>query len=98
MPFMIETFDKPSHHELRLDVRPRHLAYLDANLDCLIACGAKLNDDGERAHGGLYLLAVENREEAERFIRNDPFHDAGLFERVTITRWRQAYLDGRNTL
>lgn len=98
MPFMIETFDKPAHHDLRLDVRTAHLAYLDANVDRLIACGAKLSDDGECAHGGLYLLAVESREEAEHFIHQDPFHAAGLFKEVMITRWRQAYLDGKNTL
>ncbi|MDT8895738.1 YciI family protein [Halomonas sp. I1] len=98
MPFLIETHDKHGHHELRLATRDEHLAYLDSRVERLIACGAKLSDDGKRAHGGIYLVAVESRQEARDFIEADPFYRAGLFERVDISRWRQAYLDRRNTL
>ena len=41
------------------------------------------------------MVALETREEAQRFIESDPFHAAGLFERVTLTRWRKAYVDGQ---
>ncbi|PTN44102.1 YciI family protein, partial [Achromobacter xylosoxidans] len=34
------------------------------------------------------------REAAQQFIDADPFSQANLFERVTITRWRKAYVDG----
>jgi uncharacterized protein YciI len=98
MPFMIETFDKAGHHDLRLKVRPAHLEYLDAHASLLIACGAKLSDDNSMAQGGLYLLDVESRIEADHFIQADPFYQAKLFERVEICRWRKAYLDGKNTL
>jgi len=46
----------------------------------------------------LYVVDLDTREEAERFIAKDPFALAGLFERVTITRWRKAYVDGRGYL
>ena len=46
------------------------------------------------ASGGVYLVDLETREEAERFIANDPLFQADLFERVSVTRWRKAYLDG----
>ncbi|WP_349036537.1 YciI family protein [Pseudotabrizicola sp. 4114] len=95
---MIETFDKAEAGALRLRLRPAHLEYLEANRHLLLACGAKLSDDGQAASGGLYLLAVESRAEAEAFIAADPFHQGDLFERVFVTRWRQAYLDRRNTL
>lgn len=98
MPFLIETYDKPDHQALRLSTRDAHLEYLDSHVSQLIACGAKLSDDGEAAHGGIYLVAVESRDEAEAFIEADPFFRAGLFERVEISRWRKAYLDGRNML
>ena len=98
MPYMIETFDKADSHDLRLAIRPAHLDYLDAHVDLLLACGAKLSDDGAQANGGLYLVDLEDRAAAQRFIENDPFFQAELFERVAITRWRQAYLDKRNTL
>ncbi|MES1926194.1 YciI family protein [Salinisphaera sp. T31B1] len=98
MPYLIETYDKPDHHDLRLSTRDVHLAYLDANAERLIACGAKLDDAGEIASGGIYLVDVDTRAAAERFIEADPFHQAELFERVVITRWRKAYVDGRNVL
>lgn len=98
MPWMIETYDKPGSGALRLEVRPEHLDYLETNKELLLACGAKLDDEGGAASGGLYLLALETREQAQAFIAADPFFKAGLFERVFITRWRKAYLDGRNTL
>lgn len=98
MPFLIETFDKPDLQALRLEVRQAHLKYLDANAKILLACGAKLSDDGEAASGGIYLVDLDNREEAERFINADPFYQAELFAEVKIMRWRQAYFNRKNTL
>ncbi|NML34570.1 YciI family protein [Paraburkholderia antibiotica] len=94
MPYIIETFDKSGHADMRIRERDAHLAYLDQHKPLLLACGAKLNDDGSGAGGGMYVIDVDTREEAERFIAADPFSSAGLFERVTITRWRKAYFDG----
>jgi uncharacterized protein YciI len=95
MPYIIETFDKPGHQAVRQQHRSEHLEFLEANKHLLLACGAKLKDDGTDAGGGLYVVALDTREEAERFIAADPFSKADLFERVVITRWRQAYVDGK---
>lgn len=98
MPFIIETFDKPDHQQVRKAARAAHLEYLEQNKHLLHACGAKLADDGTDLGGGLYVVALDTREEAQRFIEADPFYTAGLFERVTLTRWRKAYVDGRSYL
>lgn len=95
VPFIIETFDKPEHQAVRKAARAAHLEFLDQNKKLLLACGAKLADDGTDLGGGLYVVALETREEAQRFIESDPFHAAGLFERVTLTRWRKAYVGGQ---
>ena len=50
-----------------------------------------LNDDGSHAHGGILIVDVKTRAEAEDFVKNDPFATAGLFEGVEITRWRKAF-------
>jgi uncharacterized protein YciI len=94
MAFFIETFDKPGTAELRLQERDRHLAFLARHRALLLACGAKLNDDGSNAGGGVYVVDVDTRAEAERFIAEDPYALAGLFERVHVTRWRKAYVAG----
>jgi len=95
VPFVIETFDKPDHQHVRQATRAAHLAFLERHKDLLLACGAKLADDGSDLGGGLYVVALDTREDAQRFIESDPFHAADLFERVAITRWRKAYVDGR---
>lgn len=95
MPYIIETWDKDGHAHVRREHRPAHLVFLQENAKLLLSCGAKLQDDGADAGGGLYIVDVETREEAERFIAADPFAKADLFRQVTITRWRKAYVDGR---
>ncbi len=94
MPFLIETFDKPDHAHVRARERDMHLDFLAQHKALLLACGAKLNDDGSSAGGGIYIVDVETRGQAEAFIAQDPFSHAGLFERVSIVRWRKAYVDG----
>lgn len=94
MPYLIETVDKPGQQHVRQATRASHLDYLDANKALLLACGAKLNDDGSDAGGGVYIVDVDSREAAQRFIDADPFAAAGLFAEVRIVRWRKAYLDG----
>jgi len=60
MPYLIETFDKPGHQQLRRDTRDEHLRFLEANKALLLACGAKLADDG--TVGGRPLrLQFDNR-------------------------------------
>ena len=98
MPYMIETWDKPNHQHIRARERPAHLAFLERHAAMLLACGAKLNDDGQGAQGSLYVIDVETREEAERFNAQDPFTQAELFERVAVVLWRKAYLDRRSYL
>jgi uncharacterized protein len=93
MPYVIETYDKPDHQHLRQATRTEHLAYLAENKNKLLACGAKLSDDGGDGGGSLYIVDTEDRAEAEALIDGDPFTKVGLFERRTITRWRKAYLD-----
>ncbi len=94
MPYIIETFDKPDHQWLRQQTRAQHLDFLAEHADLLLACGAKLDDEGKDLGGGLYVVALDSRQEAETLIAQDPYSKAGLFDKVLITRWRKAYVDG----
>ena len=91
MPYVILTRDRADAGDLRARVRDEHLAYLDANVDKLLAAGAMIDDDGSGGHGGVIIVDTDDRDEAEAFIANDPFSKADLFESVTVTRWRKAY-------
>ncbi|MDE0595903.1 MAG: YciI family protein [Akkermansiaceae bacterium] len=94
MPFAIITTDKPGCEQVRVEHQTAHKKYLDDNKHRLLAAGAMLRDDAVTAHGGILLVDTDNREEAEEFVRNDPFSKAGLFESLMITRWRKAFFDG----
>ncbi|CAM4103206.1 YciI family protein [Acinetobacter pragensis] len=94
MPYVIETWDKVNHSPLRKQLRDEHLNYLNQRLEILLACGAKLDDEGCDLGGGIYIINVDTREAAQKFIEQDPFYIGGLFQKIKIDRWRKAYLDG----
>ncbi len=98
MPYAIQTKDKPGHGHLRAELRDQHIAYLDANLDKLLAAGGLIDDDGTGGHGGILIVDTDDRAEVEAFVAGDPFSKGGLFESVTVTRWRKAYFNFENCL
>lgn len=98
MPYAILTTDRKDAGDLRAKTRAEHLQYLDANLHRLLAAGALTADDGTGGHGGILIVDTEDRKEAEAFIAGDPFSKAGLFEKVTVARWRKAYFDGKRLI
>jgi uncharacterized protein YciI len=98
MPYVIQTFDKPGHADIRTANRRVHLDYLEKHKGKLLAAGAVLNDDGSTGEGGVLIVDTEERQAAEEFIANDPFTKAGLFAKVTVTRWRKAFFNFQNCL
>ncbi len=48
--------------------------------------------------GGVLIIDTDDRAAAEAFIAEDPFTKAGLFESVTVTRWRKAFFNFENLL
>jgi uncharacterized protein len=93
MPYAIQTKDKADHEHVRAQARPAHLEYLTANQHKLLAAGALIEDDGTGGNGGILIVDTDDRAEAERFVAEDPFTKAGLFEKVTVTRWRKAFFN-----
>lgn len=93
MPYAIQTIDKPDSAQIRASARPAHLEYLTKNKEKLLAAGALINDDGTGGNGGILIIDTEDRKEAERFMAEDPFTKAGLFQKVTVTRWRKAFFN-----
>jgi uncharacterized protein YciI len=96
--FAIQALDKPGHTQLRAEVRPVHLDYLKSHLPRLQAVGPLLDDEGANAIGSLLVIEAESRAEAEAFAANDPYAKAGLFQSVTVTRWRKVFFDGQSLL
>lgn len=84
--------DKPDHLQLRLDVRPDHLAFLTAlnDADTLKFAGPFLGDDGKPC-GSLVVVEAADRPAAEAIAASDPYAKAGLFASVEITAWNWVF-------
>jgi uncharacterized protein len=93
MPYVIITRDKPNSLDLRNQVRAEHIEFLDENKHRLLGAGAMIEDDGTGGRGGVIIVDTDERKEAEDFIAADPFTKAGLFESVTVSRWRKAFFN-----
>ncbi len=90
MHYIITAFDKPDSLDLRMSVRPDHLAY--ANEMGITVLGGPMLTEGDdpKPKGSMLIVEVDSREQAEEFAKNDPYNKAGLFEKVTIRRWMGA--------
>lgn len=75
--------------EIRHQVKPDHLAYLDRFESVLVLGGALLAEDGVKRTGSVLILNVPSLADAEAFSSNEPFRKAGLFKRVSISRMRR---------
>ena len=88
MQFVIHCHDKHDGGARRAPLRAAHLAYLEKHKDIIVARGPLLDDDGGRTIGGVLILDVANKAEAEAFWAGEPFNRAGVYEWATIERWR----------
>jgi uncharacterized protein YciI len=95
MPFVITTYDSPDKKHVREEFRSGHYEHLVRYQERLIASGGLRDAKDEEFIGGLIVLNVDSEEEARRFVNEDPFTKANLFDRVTIERWRPAFIEGR---
>jgi len=88
MQFVIHARDKADSAARRAPLREAHLAHLNQHKHITVARGPLLDDAGDNTIGSLILLDVANKAEAEAFWANEPFNRAGVYERVTMERWR----------
>lgn len=85
--FALHCVDKPGALQVRLGAREAHLAYIRERLDQVKLAGPMLDDAGEMA-GSLLIVDVADRAAAEAFNAQDPYTQAGLWERVDIKAFK----------
>lgn len=93
MPYVITFVDDPGVREKKAQIRPIHIDYVMSNAHRIITSGGFFPDDDDFPNGGLIILDVDRREDAVRYIENDPFFLNGIFSRYTITRWKKFIFD-----
>jgi len=89
MLFAIIATDKTDSVELRLAVRPDHLAFLDDLGEKLVFAGPFI-DEKDQPNGSLVVIEADNLAAAEKIAAMDPYEHAGLFESCTVRAWKWA--------
>lgn len=88
--FVIFATDKPDMLSVRERVRPAHRAYLRgaAGTNVFVRLGGPTVDaEAATMNGTLLVIEAERIEDVERFVRDDPYMHAGIFERVEVRPW-----------
>jgi uncharacterized protein YciI len=96
MPYMIQFDDAEGVQQTRLSLRDKHRAHVRNHRSKILASGGLLYDDKDQADGGLILIDVDTRAEAEAFVQADPFYLGGIYVNYQIRRWRKAFFDGQD--
>lgn len=87
MLFALICTDNPGSLELRMKMRPDHLAFLES-LGAAVKGAGPFTDDAGSPTGSLVLVEAENRGAAEALAARDPYAMAGLFSSVEIRPWK----------
>jgi len=88
--YAIFATDKPGMRAVRERVRPAHRAHLRAAAQHHVFVrlgGPTLDALGSAMNGTLLVIEAEHIEDVERFLSDDPYMHAGLFERIEIRPW-----------
>ena len=87
--FMVHCKDKPGHLQTRLDNRAAHLDYAKGFGAKIVIGGPLLSDDGQTMIGSMLVYDTDDRAELDAFLAGDPYGKAGLFESVTVLRYKK---------
>ena len=86
--FVCECLDKNKITDLRAKTSEAHHYYQGQIIDNYFAHGPLRSDDGIDLIGSLFLIEVEDMKAAKKLVASEPFTKAGVFQSITITRWR----------
>lgn len=81
--FALFCVDKPDSLDVRMGAREAHLAYVRDFGGQMTLAGPLLDANGDMA-GSLIVIDLADQAEADAFSANDPYTQAGLWERVDI--------------
>jgi uncharacterized protein YciI len=87
--------DDPDRAEVRGQLMPAHLGFLEQNRARIRAAGPLLEADESGGAGGLWLVDADSAAAVTDLIQADPFWPTGLRKTVRILRWAQVFADGR---
>ena len=88
MHWLIKCRSKPGTDALRTATIAAHSAFLDGYPEVTWFSGPLFTDDNKNAIGSLRLIEFPDRAAASAYIHADPYTRAGIFQSISIQRWR----------
>jgi uncharacterized protein YciI len=90
MHWLIKCRSKSNTDALRLATIDAHRSFLDGYPEVTWYSGPIFTDDNKNAIGSLRLIEFPDRGAATAYINSDPYTKAGIFEAITVERWKPA--------
>lgn len=88
MHWLIKCRSKPNTDALRLATIDAHCNFLDGYPEVTWYSGPLFTDDNKNAIGSLRLIEFPDRDAALAYINADPYTRAGIFQAITVERWK----------
>jgi uncharacterized protein len=92
MLFVVHALDHANILPTRAKHYRDHRIHLDRAEDHsvdVITAGTLLADDGETPVGSIFVIDAADRAAVDAFVRSDPYHVNGVWERVYIHRYNK---------
>jgi uncharacterized protein YciI len=90
MHWLIKCRSRPDTDALRLATIDAHRKFLDGYSGVTWYSGPVFTDDNKNAIGSLRLIEFPGRDAALAYINADPYTKAGIFQAITVERWKPA--------
>jgi len=98
MIFALLFEDNEEHSDKRMEHMEEHINFLIENTLQIHAAGPLINAESKTQAGGLWLVEVNNLNDAQKLIEKDPFWPTGLRKKVQILEWNQVFADGKRLI
>ena len=87
MLFAIVLTDAADSDDARKEHHAGHVAHFGAN-KANIALAGPMSDEQGNPTGSLVVFEAASAQDARTFVEGDPFHNAGVWKDVAITRFK----------
>jgi len=89
--YAIVCFDRPDSAALRDQHRAAHQDFLKTNSSRIVFGGPLKGSADGPSTGALIVVSCATREEAEAFIKGDPFLRGGVYESVAVRAFKRVF-------
>jgi uncharacterized protein len=89
--YAIVCFDRPDSAKLRDSHRAGHQEFLKKQAGKIVFGGPLKNTPDGPSTGAIIVVNCATREEAEAFIKGDPFLHNGVYESVAVRAFKQVF-------